>query len=895
MSSTSRILADMLEEMYETEGVGAGALSHIFKEEPPNLDTWLYDSKYLNHMRPTLPTPDLNGYKFTLSPIQYDFVRNFEQIFYPELYIEMVREFGEYWAPKPMKNMFALEWGKGSRSPDSKIYNADTGEWVPLRSFEGGTVASAHCEDGIVSRHLGTKSFKEGEGNMFRVHTASGRTSDVWEGHRFLSNPDSPSWGRLWDLEEGSEIAISTHLPAPVQCAPLPDDLVVWWSEMFYIYASSAESPYMPLEIYAAPYSQIMSIIGRLLEIMEEQPLRVKNYNFAVALQRLALRVDIVLDIHRAHKDSWEVSRNIKYNNRHGDLMWDEIIAIEPLGRGEYWTLSVDGPASYISEGGVLDHNSGKDTVVRIGVVRIASLLQYMHSPQGYFNMSSNDAITILNVAATAQQARDAFFDPLKRLYQSNEYLSSHFKGDTPSEGASRLRLNNNVFIQSGNSLAENQEGHNLIAACADEISAFKIVSETNQKGDGRAARTSKQIVDMLRTSSSSRFPKTYKVAQISFPRFRGDAIEQAIAEGQKSIKKFGYTNSIWYTSGPHATWDIRPGITKESFAEFYEADPVQADMMYGCKPPLSTNTFIRNLAAIEEAFSTVKEEPITVDYYFGPLPDKSGISIPTGVESPDSWQVEFTFSEDLVPKEGALYCLHGDLAITGDRAGIAMSHVKSYLENTDGDERPIVENDFVFTFESDLGMDPPREVQIRWYRQLVWELIDRGFEIHTVTFDGFQSQDIIQSLASWGIDTGLLSLDRNDKVYQSVKDIILDARLKSYRTDISEEPLAMQELSRLRRTGKKVDHLPSFSKDASDALAGSVYNAVAAGGEEDTEELSTMFYTSDAPDEIQGAMSSGFYSGGSMFPPNISPSFGMSDSAPRSPYDARAASWSPR
>ncbi len=70
---------------------------------------------------------------------------------------------------------------------------------------------------------------------------------------------------------------------------------------------------------------------------------------------------------------------------------------------------------------------------------------------------------------------------------------------------------------------------------------------------------------------------------------------------------------------------------------------------------------------------------------------------------------------------------------------------------------------------------------EIRWYRQLVWELIDRGFEIHTVTFDGFQSQDIIQSLASWGIDTGLLSLDRNDKVYQSVKDIILDANALSH------------------------------------------------------------------------------------------------------------------
>ena len=610
----------MLEDLYQTEGVGAGALSHIFKEEPPPLDVWLYDAKYLNHMRPTLPTPDLTGYPFKLSPIQYDFVRNFEQIFYPELYIEMVREFGDYWAPLPMKNMFAAEQGKGS----------------------------------------------------------------------------------------------------------------------------------------------------------------------------------------------------------------------------------------------------GKDTIVRIGVVRIASLLQSMRSPQGYFNMPSSDAITILNVAATAQQARDAFFDPLKRLYQTNEYLSGHFHGDTPADGASRIRLNNNVFIQSGNSLAENQEGHNLIAACADEISAFKTVAETASKGDGRAARTSKQIVDMLRTSASSRFPETYKVAQISWPRFQGDAIEQAMAEGNNSIKKFGYEKSRWYTSGPYATWEVRPGLTKEDFAEFYEADPEQADMMYACKPPRASNTFIRNLTAIEEAFSYVKEDhPVTVDYYFGPLPSKSGVEVPDSVESPDSWQVQFTFSEDLIPKEGALYCLHGDLAITGDRAGIAMSHTKGYVEDTAGDERPIIENDFVFTFESALGLTPPREVQIRWYRQLVWELIDRGFDIYSVTFDGFQSQDIIQALSSWGINTGLLSLDRNDKVYQSVKDIILDSRLIAYSVKGDpEEPLAMRELSRLRRVGKKVDHLPSFSKDASDALAGSIWGAVEAGGEEASEDLTSILtgFTVDA--EMPEAYLEGYHQG---------------------------------
>ena len=159
--------------------------------------------------------------------------------------------------------------------------------------------------------------------------------------------------------------------------------------------------------------------------------------------------------------------------------------------------------------------------------------------------------------------------------------------------------------------------------------------------------------------------------------------------------------------------------------------------------------------------------------------------------------------------------------------------------------------------------MTPPREVQIRWYRQLVWELIDRGFDIYSVTFDGFQSQDIIQALSSWGINTGLLSLDRNDKVYQSVKDIILDSRLIAYSVKGDpEEPLAMRELSRLRRVGKKVDHLPSFSKDASDALAGSVWGAVEAGGEEASEDLTSILtgFTVDA--EMPEAYLEGYHQG---------------------------------
>ena len=105
MPRANRIAADFLREQMHTDGIKSSELSSVFTEEPPDLDTFLYDSSYLNHLRPTLPTVDSDGYAFELSPIQRDFLRSFEQIFFPELYIAMVEEFGPQWAPVPMKNM----------------------------------------------------------------------------------------------------------------------------------------------------------------------------------------------------------------------------------------------------------------------------------------------------------------------------------------------------------------------------------------------------------------------------------------------------------------------------------------------------------------------------------------------------------------------------------------------------------------------------------------------------------------------------------------------------------------------------------------------------------------------------------------------------------------------
>lgn len=977
-SASRRVAAEFLRDQLQMDGIKTGTLSSIFENEPPPLDVFLYDHAYLNHMRPTLPSPDESGYAFRLSPIQWDFLRNFEQIFKPELYIAMVEEFGEYWAPLPMKNMFALEWGKSCHAPETPIYDPTTGDWVKLRDFVAGPVASAYAEDGKVFTARGTDSFKVGEGRMFNVTTQSGRKAKVYEGHQFLAwgqesypsgqkvvsfnRSKSPTWKRLWDLKEGDHIAVSSVLPEPTNPTLLPDWEVEWaglmigdgcmgpldrgsakmnltvghqspvtlqraidlieeaglvaavrknessytvtpkqekvkrfgnpMREMFHrleLAGTGSATKFIPKEMFRLSNRQIALLVSRLIDtdgwvsksntwevgygtiseeladgvvnlllrlgVVAEKKIKRSTYNgephlsFQVRVRKQRDLSILLPQLRLLDKEpkrlealEWVSSRERgNLQAMHGDLVWDKIKSIEYAGEGEYWTTTVEGPSCYVSNFGFLDHNSGKDTSVRIGVSRIASLLSHMVSPQSYFGMAAFDSIHMLNVASTAPQARDAFFDPMKLLFKSNKHLSDLFKGDDPAEGSNRIKLKHNVVIISGNSLAENQEGLNLIAGVADEISAFKIAEEFRATGDGRAKRGAEAIVSLLRSSSSSRFPETYKVAQISYPRFAGDAIEKALAQGNQSIRKNGYDKSPWYVSGPYPTWEVKPGSKKEHFDAHFDEDPETAWAMYGCKPPKATNKFIRDEDSIDNAFEKVIEEPVTVDYYWGLPPDREMALAPDEADVREGWQVKFTFSPELKAMEGALYCLHGDMAIKGDRAGIAMSHVKSYRQTPGDEERPVVKNDFVFAFESDITRDvndpdskPPREVQIRWYRQLIWELKELGFEIATVTFDQFQSTDMIQTLEMHGIESGLLSLDRNDKVYQTFKDILLDSRLESYRVEEHLDPLVVQEIKRLRKVGKKVDHPPSFSKDLADALAGSVFNAIDAGGEED-------------------------------------------------------------
>lgn len=510
---------------------------------------------------------------------------------------------------------------------------------------------------------------------------------------------------------------------------------------------------------------------------------------------------------------------------------------------------------------------SGKDHVCRVASLRVAYLLMCLRSPQDFYGMPDQDSIHLLNIAANAPQANRAFFQPMTLAVKRGWFADkAHPTRDT-------IQYIKGIEAVSGHSDAEGQEGLNLMMGVADEIDAFKARDEMVGTGNrAREASTSADsILDMLKTSASTRFPDSYKRVAISFPRYLGSTIQRLTADAYKDIEEVGH-RSKEFVSGPLATWEVNPRVSgKEKFADDYRKDPDAAAAKYECKPKRAINRYYRNQEIFKQA--VVREtQPISVDYRQVSLPSRVTGKVST------VWEPVFTFDPDFKPIQGANYALHGDLARVGDRAGIAMSHIESYVESTEALEaddgsfvssttmEPVIRNDFTIAFESDISETPPREIQIRWARVLCFELIKRGFHVVRFTFDQFQSTDTMQILQQvHGIESKRVSADINDEVWRNLRDVASSGRLK-----MPFNQLLMNELESLSKVGNKVDHPPHGSKDLADALACSIVGAIAAGGSEDADGSSvevggSLFSTGEAFVSLAGENEFGSLMGGSI------------------------------
>lgn len=170
---------------------------------------------------------------------------------------------------------------------------------------------------------------------------------------------------------------------------------------------------------------------------------------------------------------------------------------------------------------------------------------------------------------------------------------------------------------------------------------------------------------------------------------------------------------------------------------------------------------------------------------------------------------------------------IHIDLALTGDRAGMAMVHPSShYREPQEEGEDGITSYSLVKNVEVDFAIGltsgpDGQEIDFREIRDFVFWLRSVGYWIKFVSFDSWNSADSIQRLKENGIDAGVLSVDKNDQPYLTLRQAATEDRVQSPKNEILRTELYQLEYDVVTR---KIDHPEDGSKDIADAVCGSVF-----------------------------------------------------------------------
>lgn len=183
----------------------------------------------------------------------------------------------------------------------------------------------------------------------------------------------------------------------------------------------------------------------------------------------------------------------------------------------------------------------------------------------------------------------------------------------------------------------------------------------------------------------------------------------------------------------------------------------------------------------------------------------------------------------DPIMKSRPLY-IHLDMSLSGDKTGIAGTCIMGKVPHTEDSKSESKELYYAQLFHVSVKATKGHQVSFEKNRQLVYWFRENGFNVKGVSFDTYQSADLGQNLSARGFKTEVISVDRIDaqqKVclpYLTLKNAIYEGRLEMYEsTHLTDELIGLE-----KDANGKVDHSPSGinSKDAADALCGSLYNA---------------------------------------------------------------------
>lgn len=436
----------------------------------------------------------------------------------------------------------------------------------------------------------------------------------------------------------------------------------------------------------------------------------------------------------------------------------------------------------------------GKDFASSIVLSYQLYRLSCLKSPQEFFGLSKGTTIHLMLMSINEKHAKDVLFSEIKARIDNSVWFKNNCKynGKVNTE----LQFPKNIALIPGNSKETSFVGYNIFCAIIDEGDDYTVTQNRNDAIEGYNA---------IKQRIVSRFGSRGMLGIIGSPK----TVDGFMMTMYDNISGVDNRYRLWVPTWDSleetgilsgSTFEYKGLIIPEEYRNVWRSDPERFLRDMGARPALSKQPFITLTDKIAEIFTD--EQPI----FFEVKDDGFSFS---------------KFKENIEGKKDEFYVAHLDLAINrkkGDKLGFAVGHCAGSIE-IDGEDKPFIKIDIAMAITA----PPGGEILFSDIKAMIYYLESKGFNFEKITADSWNSVDMLQSLRQHGIESEILSVDKELVQYEKFKDAIYENRISCHKYELLKKELERLELV----NGEKVDHPSNFSKDVSDAVCGVVYNII--------------------------------------------------------------------
>lgn len=189
-----------------------------------------------------------------------------------------------------------------------------------------------------------------------------------------------------------------------------------------------------------------------------------------------------------------------------------------------------------------------------------------------------------------------------------------------------------------------------------------------------------------------------------------------------------------------------------------------------------------------------------------------------------DDTQIKDFMIESLLPKlnRNKPHYIHWDTSKNGDATGLSMvtptneKKVKRLVKGQVGNVTDVIHKVvFAIRIRNKSGEDIPYFK----IRNFIYYLRSIGFNIASISCDGYQSLDTIQQFKVQGFNAETLSVDRSKDPYISAKNAVNEGRLIMPKIKVLED-----EFADVEERSSKIDHTDKGHKDILDSIVANIF-----------------------------------------------------------------------